>query len=356
LAHSTYQHKPKTMFVLNLLAGITAVLGGYYRFLKFSRINDEVEEYKKKNGRIWEKIDNSKFRELPAIVIRWYLRLSTPFKNIYAELEKRGVSGKVPKFFYYGFMIIGTACFSLSLFAFQNHLLYFVFLLLFLGIPVVFQNDQTFNLSEGQGIYAFGKYMTILFLSLLITSSSLILGDEVTWNDFSIVSDLEVRTLVFSILFSNVIFDLLTVFITYFILKRELNNRRFLFLFISLDIIMSACFSIYSIYFGLLGTEQSIDLLEATRMLIGLSPDGSMWQFGSYFWAMHTTFIPTLIYLSVLILMIIAKYITIPVANFFYRASVTEDPYMMYAFFYVTLSGIFLLISFVMGYYLKSPS
>lgn len=341
------------MFVLNLLAGITAVLGGYYRFLKFSRVGNELEEYKKKNSRIWERIDNSKFRELPAIVIRWYLRLSEPFKSIYRSIERRNLSKEFIARLALNMVRVMIILTILMLFL-EPHLASFALLVVLLyGIVVVLTEDKMIS---SLIVFPGSKTLLIMLLSCLITSSALVLGGDLNWDDVGFFRPTENAQLVGQVFLSNIIFDLLTVYITYFILKRAINNIQFLLLFITFDIIMSACFSIYSIYFGLLGTEQSINLLEATHMLIGLSPDGSLWQFGSYFWAMHTTFIPTLIYLSVLVLMITAKYVTMPIARLFYRASLTEEPHMMYAFFYITLSGIFLLVSFVMGHYLKSPS
>ena len=344
------------MLVLDLLAGITAVLIVYYRFLKFSRINNEIEEYKEKNSRRWEKIDKSKFRELPAIIIRWYLSLKDPFKIIYEKLRARGRNGKLPRSFHYIYAVLVVVCFGLY-YTSEGRFAPFALLAIFVGSYfMIFKSNPEHYLSTYEATYSFVKYFIVFLISYLVTISFLTLGDDITWLEAGTTSIMDKDPIISGFIFSNVIFDVLTVYITYFILSKAINNLRFLFLFITFDLIMSTCFSIYSIYFALLWTDQSISLLEATHMLIGLSPNGSVWQFGSYFWAMHTTFIPTLIYLSVLVLVIIAKYKTIPAANFFYRASATEDPYHMYSFFYATLSAIFLLISFIVGHYLKSPS
>lgn len=67
------------------------------------------------------------------------------------------------------------------------------------------------------------------------------------------------------------------------------------------DILVAAFFAVMAIWVGLGAGDWAVDLREAFRMLFGLAPDGTDFSFSSQFWVMHTTFIPSVFYLGVLV-------------------------------------------------------
>jgi len=75
---------------------------------------------------------------------------------------------------------------------------------------------------------------------------------------------------------------------------------------------------------------------------VALSPDGGHFEIGPYFWAMHTTFIPTLLYLILITLCWVGKLLVLPVASILSRGAVVEKPHHLTA-------GVFLFIAAVFG-------
>jgi len=111
------------------------------------------------------------------------------------------------------------------------------------------------------------------------------------------------------ILLVNTMFDALTIGVTLSLMKwvswagfrPVVSSWSIRLLFAApLDLAMAAAFSIASIYFSLLGTEFEISPNEAAELLIPNISGNYISGLGPEFWIMHTTFIPTLIYLLVL--------------------------------------------------------
>lgn len=148
------------------------------------------------------------------------------------------------------------------------------------------------------------------------------------------------------LLMSNFIFDGLTLVVTYKLLRFIHHKRRILYLFplIICDIVFAIIFAILSLYLGLLGTNDQLSLKEAVYILIGYSANGNTIELGPYFWSMHTVFIPTLIYLLLILVSGICKMIVIPVALFFQRGSVHDKPLYLTAVFFGCLAGVFMLL------------
>ena len=68
-----------------------------------------------------------------------------------------------------------------------------------------------------------------------------------------------------------------------------------------------------------LGVGQ-LSILQVGRVLIGHSTDGSRWECGPLFWAMHTVFLPLLFYLSLVLLCYLAKIFIVRRVRFYKRA------------------------------------
>jgi hypothetical protein len=123
---------------------------------------------------------------------------------------------------------------------------------------------------------------------------------------------------------SNAIFDGLTLMLTIRVLQfatqnvvraRDLSSQTLLSLKVGIaivvDLIIAAVLAIFSLYIGLFGTELELGFVETLNVLRGLSPAGTGLEFGPFFWVMHTAFIPTAIYLCLLVLMIFMKIIAV---------------------------------------------
>ena len=83
------------------------------------------------------------------------------------------------------------------------------------------------------------------------------------------------------------------------------------------DIALGIVFACASLYMGLVGGEHALSLREILRVLISKSPDGTAFEIGPCFWAMHTAFLPTVIYLSIIIVGWVGKALLVPVGWFF---------------------------------------
>lgn len=145
-------------------------------------------------------------------------------------------------------------------------------------------------------------------------------------------------------LVSNVIFDGLTMLMTILILSQAvLPQRRFPIPFaVFLDVAVAAVLACASLYCGVAFTERHLDVMATARVLVGLSPDGGSFELGPYFWAMHTTFIPTLFYLSMILICWIGKLLVLPVTSFLSRGAVAEKPHHL-------MAGVFIFIATVFG-------
>lgn len=160
----------------------------------------------------------------------------------------------------------------------------------------------------------------ILPSSLLLTLSSVALGSYI---DPGVSVAISPR-----LLSINFIFDLLTVYTTakllYWLLVRYSLKRTLLV--IVLDLSLSALYGSLSLYLIFINTSSRLNLFEICNILIGKSLDGSIYIFGSYFWLMHTTFIPTAIIISLLAIAYIAHYLHIPFEKLSYKIGAINKP------------------------------
>ncbi len=63
----------------------------------------------------------------------------------------------------------------------------------------------------------------------------------------------------------------------------------------------------------------------------GTSEDAAVYAFGLYFWAMHTTFLPTLGYMALILLFWIAKLVVLPVAKVLKKGREIDKPHSLMA-------------------------
>tara|TARA_R110000868_G_scaffold298100_1_gene558353 strand:- start:2009 stop:3436 length:1428 start_codon:yes stop_codon:yes gene_type:complete len=108
------------------------------------------------------------------------------------------------------------------------------------------------------------------------------------------------------ILMVNTIFDALTIGVTLGLMQ-WVSYGSFagswsvrLVLAAPFDLVVAAVFSVLSLYLSLAGTDNAVGLSEAVDLLIPDVDGQNIFGLGPEFWIMHTTFIPTCIYLLVL--------------------------------------------------------
>lgn len=123
-------------------------------------------------------------------------------------------------------------------------------------------------------------------------------------------------------LLSNAICDGATVVASLSTLERAVGPKKRLSIpaAIFLNLLLALTFACASLWLGV----KDVTLVNVVRVLIGHSIDGGHWEFGPYFWAMHTVFLPLLIYCLIVMLCWAAK-ATVTYKEWFYgRAAQPE--------------------------------
>ncbi|MBA7688469.1 hypothetical protein ES703_96951 [subsurface metagenome] len=154
-----------------------------------------------------------------------------------------------------------------------------------------------------------------------------------------------------SMLLSNVLFDGLTLVVTLFILGQAIKPESHLSIPVAvlLDIVLATAFACGSLWCGLRFTEHPITLRETLNVLILRSTDGARWEIGPFFWAMHTTFAPTGVYLTVILMCWLAKLIYRPINWVFYRGK-TSNPFGLTVALFSCIAAVLFGISTLMGH------
>ncbi len=157
-------------------------------------------------------------------------------------------------------------------------------------------------------------------LSFVITLLSMLVG----W----ILSPAAWIPKTFQMLLSNVLCDALTMVATFAVLRYALRSARLLRITaaIIIDILIACFLASASLFLGLVGTSRYLAPGEIFHVLYGRSLDGSAWDIGPLFWTMHTTFLPTSIYLTFILFAIIAKSVLLLSRRLFRIASVHDNP------------------------------
>ena len=110
-------------------------------------------------------------------------------------------------------------------------------------------------------------------------------------------------------------------------------------------IVVAALLACLSLYLGLLGSDNALSIKETLNVLIARAPAGTTYELGPYFWAMHTTFIPTIMYLIVIALAYIGKLIILPIFHVFRKGRELEKPHDLTAGVFAFVAVLFVAIS-----------
>lgn len=129
-------------------------------------------------------------------------------------------------------------------------------------------------------------------------------------------------------LYSNTLFDLLTIAVTFRIFSKALTKSSSfrLPMAIFFDLLVAAVLACCSLYFGLRGTDKALGVKELFYVLFARSPDGSQFELSPYFWTMHTTFLPIFLYLLFILFCWASKAFLIPARWFFGKGKEFKNP------------------------------
>ncbi len=187
---------------------------------------------------------------------------------------------------------------------------------------------------------------TITF-SLIITFLSLSLGHH--------IDESAKLPQTFQMLAANLVFDGLTVLTTFWIFGGAIRIKSFLAIPIALciDVIISAIFACCSLWVGLFDIEsktEAISFHETLNILVGLNQDGTIYTLGPYFWIMHTTFIPTFLFIFIVLICWLAKLIVLPIMGVLEKGYQIESPHHHTAMALALLAAIFVFLGAGFGY------
>jgi len=152
-------------------------------------------------------------------------------------------------------------------------------------------------------------------------------------------------------LFVNVVCDGLTLAGTFWILQWAMAKKG-LFripMAVLVDLLVGGLLACCSLYFGLAFTEHGLSAAEVLYVLVGKAPNGREYELGPCFWAMHTTFIPTALYLMVIGMCWIGKLILAVAAKFTNKALEHEKPLGLTAALCGVFFAIFTALSLALG-------
>jgi hypothetical protein len=146
----------------------------------------------------------------------------------------------------------------------------------------------------------------------------------------------------------NTLFDGVTMLATIYILQWSIKDKPLVRIPIAIcsDITIAAICAVAALYFGLLGSRNELQLEEVYRVLVGLSPYSNDFALTPFFWVMHTTFIPTLIYLFAIVVAWMAKLYYSITLSFIRSAAAHNSPLKLAASFCALVVALFAFLSF----------
>jgi hypothetical protein len=131
---------------------------------------------------------------------------------------------------------------------------------------------------------------------------------------------------------ANGVCDLLTIIAINVLLPKALQAQssfRIPLVFCT-HVAIGAILAMLAVYSGLAFTQRAISWSDAWNILWAQS-DGTSVELGPLFWLAHTTFIPTVAFLSVVLLAWLGKMVVLPIERFFRAGMVHSDPMVLTA-------------------------
>ena len=156
-------------------------------------------------------------------------------------------------------------------------------------------------------------------------------------------------------LFSNILCDGLTLVGTFWLLRWAVAKKAMFRIptAIVVDVVIAAVLAGLSLFCGLTFTEHCLSIGEVGNILVGRAAEGGRFEFGPYFWVMHTTFIPTIIYLGLILVCWLGKAMLTIAEKFTGRALEHEKPLALtaalFGIFFAVFTAVSLWIEMVEG-------
>jgi hypothetical protein len=124
------------------------------------------------------------------------------------------------------------------------------------------------------------------------------------------------------LMLANALFDGLTLMVTMAIFRWVVRGPKWvmskLLIALPLDLAIACLFAVASLYVALLGTDAEVAPPALGYVLIGHDPMvPHHWQFGPYFWVMHSSFVPTLVVWFVIVSAAMIAFLLIFFGSFF---------------------------------------
>lgn len=368
---------PDSWWTLKILfgamAGLFALLAGLMTFLDIIKEDDQgsVQEWFRQR---WKVMKESRFRDLPERAIGAIVSIKNSYtKNVMDYYDKKWVLKTVVLscaplmaiacFLQWGLtaaMIGFAVALPLSLSRavkfFSNlvtrapawlGLLYYPPCLV--SIPVLYtavalQQDIFVASALMVMVLPFSWFYVSVPLAVLVPVFSSVKEDNVFAVGIAVVVSFTVTFLSFllghlaepenwvpqtlQMLVANVVCDAITFLATIYLLSWSLKSRPVIRIPVAIcvDIALAAFFAVLSLFAGLVGTEHALSLTQVLNVLIARAPDGTFIEIGPYFWAMHTAFLPTMLYLSVILFGWSGKALLVPVEWFFGKGQAHKSP------------------------------
>lgn len=390
-----------TKLVFGIIAAIFTLLGTILAF------GDEAQNKKSQNiqgwfRKKWEAVNTSRWFELPENTTRWLLnsrtRIIKVLQDAVSDRVLNGLLISIPVLFFLACLAYwGTyAALSSLIFSFPlallpvkaldkftaNRLLQY-YLLVVLTVSSLLTAFLSLQVILNQNLYYAALIMILIipffwfaiFFPLIVIDEFFDRSTPVSKNEDSIAlfnigvaCGFSVTLVAMSVghlvepsanvpqtlqmLISNVMFDGLTMAVTFAILSWAVSKKGLwrLPIAILLDIIVAAAFAGGSLYFGLIFTDKALTIQDVLFILIARSTDNSHFEFAPYFWIMHTTFIPTVLYLSLILFCWTGMAILTPVKWFFGKGQEHTHPLKLAGLLCGVFAAVFAILAVATGF------
>ena len=337
---------------LMVIASIGGILFVYFRMLDAFGNSEIRKKSKLKYAVLWKKIDALNIHLLFLKIVNHYINLGLSiFKTVF---KKTGGTKKI-SIILLGLFIILSSVFYFNFvrsplksqfpdqyFHLLGSIIIFIFICIILILRQLIRIDTT--RLESFGINSDNKSLTNgedkvqlndtensylnMYASLFLIVCSLFIGFSVTLLNGNSIATLDSNTLS-RLLAMNILFDGTTIFVSYQILKWIVQKSSLLItiIYIALDIITAGILAFASLYLGLLDTPEELNIIEVWNILLFRDRDGASLGIDRYFWIMHTTFLPIIVYCFIIILAMVAKYPTNWLIKFLDNVSASDKPH-----------------------------
>ncbi len=332
---------------LTTISGFLAVVGAYFRLINSSQTKNEKLQSKVEYQTFWNKIDELKVQTIPISLMKFYLKSSN---QLFSALINKLTSNKL-----YNYITLRKWRYNLTL------ILIFVpyYTVLFFQ-PSIFDSSNQYYISVWGGVITgflgstlylsyenkddipkFKKqisYLQKICLVAIISYPITLLAFH--FDNYYLYTSIEKGQVV---LWINMTFDFITLFATYIIFKLAIKSKKSTIhlLYVFTDIILASIFSFLVAFLINILCEFNLASMDIIYGIMGRINNNTQWGVYSLFWTMHTTFIPTIIFLILLFISIVSKLIILPISKIGKKTISVDEPNLLTSNLFLFFSLIF---------------